>query len=118
MSSLTHRSGEAGDAREALRLYRALLSERQRVLRRGDPDTLKTRHNIAHWTGEVGDAREALQLYRELHPDQENILGADHPATLVTRHSVAHWTGETGKRGRGAAIVNQTTTGPTAHPRA
>ena len=43
-----------GDAREGLRLSRALLPDQERVLGRDHPDTLATRNNIAHWTGAVG----------------------------------------------------------------
>ena len=76
-------TGAAGDAREALRLFRELLPDLERVLGRDHPDTLTTRNNIAHWTGEAGDAREALRLFRELLPDLERVLGRDHPDTLT-----------------------------------
>ena len=85
----------------ALRLFTALLPDRERVLGRDHPATLSTRHNIASWTGAVGDAREALRLCTALLPDQERVLGRDHPDTLSTRNNIAHWTGRVGDaRGR------------------
>ena len=48
-------TGEAEDA-QALRLYRELLPDQERVLGPDHPDTLLTRCDIAHWTGEAGDA--------------------------------------------------------------
>ena len=96
-----------GGRAEALRLYRELLPDRQRVLGPDHPDTLGTRHDIARWTGEAGDAREALRLYRELLPDRQRVQGPDHPDTLSTRHDIArwtdeiaHWTGEAGDAAR------------------
>ena len=50
-NNIAHWTGEVGDAREALRLFRALLPDQERVLGRDHPDTLTTRHNIAPWTG-------------------------------------------------------------------
>ena len=78
-------TGQCGDAREALRLFQALLPDRERVLGPDHPETLRTRNNTAHWTGECGDAREALRLFQALLPDQERVLGPDHPETLTTR---------------------------------
>jgi tetratricopeptide (TPR) repeat protein/energy-coupling factor transporter ATP-binding protein EcfA2 len=89
-------TGRVGEAREALRLYRALLPDQERVLGRDHPDTLNTRNDIAAWTGEVGDAREALRLVTALLPDPERVLGRDHPDTLRTRNNIAAWTGEVG----------------------
>ena len=90
-------TGQTGRASEALRLFRELLPDLQRVLGCDHSDTLTTRSNIAHWTGETGEAREALRLDRELLPDQERVLGPDHPDTLVTRNNIALWTGRTGR---------------------
>ena len=52
-----HWTGEAGDAREALQLYRELLPDQEHVLGPDHPDTLLTRYDIAHWTGKAGDAQ-------------------------------------------------------------
>ena len=89
-------TGRAGDARAALELCTALLTDRQRILGRDHPDTLATRANIALWTGRAGDARAALELCTALLTDQQRILGPDHPDTLTTRHNIAHWTGQAG----------------------
>jgi hypothetical protein len=93
---IAHWTGHTGDAREALRLLRALCPDIERVLGADHPDTLKMRSNIAHWTGQTGDAREALRLYRALLPDRERVLGADHPDTLTSRINVAVLISQTG----------------------
>src|SRR5262249_17920052 len=69
-SQVAYWTGEAGDARRALRLYQELLPDLIRLLGPDHPDTLTTRSNIATWTGDVGDAREALRLFQELLPDR------------------------------------------------
>jgi Tetratricopeptide repeat/NACHT domain len=89
-------TGETGDGRRALGLFRELLPDSERVLGADHPNTLTTRNNIAHWTGRTGDGQSALRLCEKLLLDQERVLGADHPDTLTTRNNIAHWTGETG----------------------
>lgn len=49
-------TGKTGDANGALKLFRALLPDWERVLGKEHPDTLATRNNVAGWTGETGDA--------------------------------------------------------------
>jgi tetratricopeptide (TPR) repeat protein len=80
-----------GRASEAVRLYRELLPDQERVLGPDHPDILVTRRNIAFWTGECGEPAEALRLYRELLPDQERVRGADHHNTLAIRGNIACW---------------------------
>jgi Tetratricopeptide repeat len=89
-------TGNAGKAREALRLLQELLPDRERVLGPDHPGTLTTRGNIAFWTGETGKSAEALRLFQQLLPDRERVLGPDHPDTLTTRNNIAFWTSETG----------------------
>jgi hypothetical protein len=88
--------GQCGDAREALRLFQALLPDQVRVLGTDHPDTLTTRGHIAFWTGQCGDAREALRLFQALSPDLERVLGADHTSALIARANIAFWTGRSG----------------------
>ena len=89
-------TGQAGNAREALRLFEELLPDHTRVLGPDHPDTLNTRNNIAAWIGQTGAAREALRLSQALLPVQTRVLGPDHRYTLATRNNIAAWTGQTG----------------------
>jgi hypothetical protein len=90
-------TGECGEAREALRLFKELLPDGEHVLGREHPNTLATRSNIASWTGKCGEAREALRLFKELLPDRERVLGRDHADTLRIRSHIASSTGECGE---------------------
>jgi NACHT domain/Caspase domain/Tetratricopeptide repeat len=93
---VAHWTGWTGDGREALRLSREVMADRERVLGADHPDTLFSRQEVARWTGETGDGREALRLYLEVLADSERVLGPDHPSTIITRESVAYWTGKLG----------------------
>ncbi|MDQ4009992.1 MAG: tetratricopeptide repeat protein [Actinomycetota bacterium] len=77
------RIGDGGDAHGALRLFKQLLPDQQRVLGANHPAVLTIRHNIAYWTGQTRDARAALELFEQLLPDQQRVLGADHPNVLT-----------------------------------
>jgi hypothetical protein len=89
-------TGHCGDAAGALRLFRELLPDQERVLGPDHRETLATRGNIATWTGHYGDLAGALRLFHELLPDQERVLGLSHPDTLTTRGNIATWTGDCG----------------------
>jgi hypothetical protein len=94
--NIAYWTGATGDSQEALRLFQALLPDRERVLGSDHPGVLTTRGNIAGWTGATGDSQEALRLWQALLPDRERVLGPDHPDVLATRLHIAHWTGTTG----------------------
>ena len=90
-NNVAYWTGECGDVAGALRLFRELLPDRERVLGPDDADTLVIRNNIADLTGRCGDAAGALRLSRELLPDLERVLGPDHPSTLTARNNNAAW---------------------------
>ena len=106
----------AGIAAGALRLFRELLPDLERVLGPDHPDTLTTRGNIARWTGECGDAAGALRLFRELLPDRS---GSSAPTTPIP--SPPGTTSRTGlasaATGGGAAPLPGAAARPGADPR-
>src|SRR6185437_1569409 len=93
---LAHWTAQAGEFREALRMFSQLLPIRERVLGPEDFDTLSTRHGVAYWTGVVGDHREALQLLHDVLLIQERVLGSHHRSTLSALHDIAVFTAEAG----------------------
>jgi hypothetical protein len=84
--------GASGDAAEALRQYRDLLANMERVFGTDHIETLTTRQNIAYWTGETGQIGDALDIARALLPDMQRVLGRDHQHTLRIRNDIALWT--------------------------
>ena len=95
-SNIATWTGESGGARDALKLFEALLPDRSRIPGCDHPDTLNTRSDITTWTGMCGDAQKALELLEALLPDVERVLGPDHVDTLRTRANIAGKTGECG----------------------
>jgi Tetratricopeptide repeat len=92
-------TGHCGDAAGALRLFRELLPDQERVLGPDHPSTLTTRGSIAHWTGHCGDAAGALRLLQELLPDRERVLGPHYPDTLKAQDKIAYWARMLAKEG-------------------
>jgi hypothetical protein len=77
-----------GNFTEALRLYREVLTDSERILGHDHPETFAARDDIAGTIGQTGNFTEALRLYHEVLTDRERILGHDHPDTLATRQSI------------------------------
>jgi hypothetical protein len=89
--TLTHWTGQAGDAASARDQLAALLPTFERALGSEHPHTLTERTRIAHWTGQAGDAASARDQYAALLPIWERILGSDHPDTMDTRNQLDYW---------------------------
>ncbi|MGH3692699.1 MAG: tetratricopeptide repeat protein [Pseudonocardiaceae bacterium] len=69
--------------------YRAVLTERTRVLGADHPNTLDTRYGLAGVLAQRGDLGGAEAGYRAVLTEQTRVLGADHPNTLWTRYGLA-----------------------------
>ena len=77
--------------------YEQVLSEREKVLGVGHPDTLKTVHEMASIFSYQGEYDKALEWYGRALAGMEKVLGVDHPETLTTVHEMAsifHYQGE------------------------
>ena len=77
--NLAYWTGEAGDRREALRLFAALLPDVERVLGHDHPDTLKALRHFAEWTIRTGDHDDGCRRLREGLVRSETRFGSDHP---------------------------------------
>ena len=95
--------GKRGKSSEALRLFRQLLPDLERVA--GARPSRHAHHSQQHRLldrGNGGGRRGAAPVPATA-ADQERVLGHDHPDTLKTRSNIASWTGETGEEGRRCA---------------
>jgi len=88
---------ESGDHDDALAQGRAALEGRSERFGEEDPDTLRSRSNIAWWLGEQGDRRAAREELLAVADERARVLGREHPHTLTTRHSAAYQAGELGQ---------------------
>jgi len=97
-------TGNAGDAREAVRLFGELLPEIERAMGPQDRDTLRARAGLAFWIGQAGDFQRALALSVEVLRDREREFGPDDDDTLHSRSMVAAFTGHTGDAARAVVL--------------
>ena len=77
-----------GDVAAALRAYKALLADQERVLGPDHPETLTARHNIAMWTKQHGDKRVSVEQLAAVYEDRKRVLGPDHLDTVITRNCI------------------------------
>jgi tetratricopeptide (TPR) repeat protein len=74
---------------QLIAIAESLLADRERVLGRDHPDTLRTRNNLADAYMAAGRTAEAVALYEQNLTDRERVLGRDHPDTLRTLNNLA-----------------------------
>jgi tetratricopeptide (TPR) repeat protein len=81
---------ELGEAMpEVIATGEPLAADLYRLLGPDDPDTIRTRTDLArayHQTGRVGDA---IPLVEQVLAARERLFGADHPGTLASRNNLA-----------------------------
>ncbi|MBT0567213.1 tetratricopeptide repeat protein [Williamsia sp. CHRR-6] len=84
-SNLGRRLAAQGDHDAAESIYRALATDRERVLGPDDRLTLDTRSDVAETLLARGDARGAKALFATLVPHMERVLGPDDRDTVRAR---------------------------------
>ncbi|GAA1027227.1 hypothetical protein GCM10009557_07800 [Virgisporangium ochraceum] len=81
---------------EKLATFMTLLADQTRVLGPGEPDTLRTRGDIATWRGMAVNPAEAVAEFEVVEADAVRLLGADHPVIWTIRSNHAYWRGLAG----------------------
>lgn len=79
----------AGRLAESIELFKAAVSDGERVLGRDHPDTLISRNDLAGAYGSAGRLAEAIELFKATVADRERVLGRDHPHTVSCRNNLA-----------------------------
>ncbi len=88
---------ECADLATAIRAGTRLVTDSERVLGAGNPDTLTYRNELAGAYMSAGRLTEAIALYEDTLTDREHVLGADHPDTLNSRNNLAVAYSEAGR---------------------
>jgi non-specific serine/threonine protein kinase/serine/threonine-protein kinase len=80
---------EVGEATEAEKLYRKVLTEKRASFGEEHPATLVSLHNLAAALEKLGRREEAEPMYRRVLEIERIRSGPDHPDILVTAHNLA-----------------------------
>lgn len=74
---------------DAVRVFRANLQLKQRILGKEHESTLSTMHTLASVLDKAGEHADAVQLSRECLALRQRVLGKEHEDTLFTMHFLA-----------------------------
>jgi tetratricopeptide (TPR) repeat protein len=99
---------KAGRMAEAMSVFEAALSDRERNLGTEHPETLAARLNLAHSYEAAGLMVQAIGLYEQTLGESERLLGSSHRATLAIRASLAAAYQAVGRRSDSIRLYVQT----------
>jgi tetratricopeptide (TPR) repeat protein len=98
-----------GDSTElAILAAEPLVTDCERVLGAGHPDTLAARLNVAHAYQAAGRTAEAIPLLERTLADSELLFGADHPDTVGSRNDLAVAYRDAGRTAEATALLERT----------
>jgi tetratricopeptide (TPR) repeat protein len=98
----------AGRMAEAMSVFEAALSDRERNLGADNPETLIARVNLAHSYEAAGLAPTAISLYEQTLAECERLLGSGHRDTMAVRASLAAAYQAAGRRSDGIRLYERT----------
>jgi Tetratricopeptide repeat len=85
-----HHLIELGDSMpRAIAIGEPLIADLERLLGPDDPDTMRSRSDLARAYREAGRVAEAVPLVERTLAARERLIGADHPSTLASRNNLA-----------------------------
>jgi tetratricopeptide (TPR) repeat protein len=85
-----HHLIELGDnMARAISIGEPLTADLERLLGPDDPDTMRSRNDLARAYRKAGRVADAVPLVEQTLAAQERLFGADHPGTLASRNNLA-----------------------------
>ena len=95
-------------AAQAIHIGERLVADSERVLGPDDPDTLRSRNNLAVAYRAAGRTDEAITLHEQNLAARERVLGPDHPDTVAAGNNLALAYQDAGRTGEAITIFEQT----------
>lgn len=90
----------------AIAIFEVTLNGYEKILGSDNPDTLKTRNNLAYAYSVAGRYEEAIPLYQEILGLMERVLGPEHPHSVGSRNNLAIAYHAVGRDSEAEALVN------------
>ncbi|MGY1667978.1 tetratricopeptide repeat protein [Geodermatophilus sp. SYSU D00696] len=90
LDCLARYDGAAGRPAVAAEELKRALTDRERLLGSGHPDTVSSRGNLAYAYAEAGWVDRAVPLHELTLADCLQLLGPNHPNTLTSRNNLAN----------------------------
>ena len=89
LNNLANAQLSAGNAQDAEKLIRLVVTARTQVLGPDHPHTLASRNTLAGTLYKQGKTAEAVEVLQSVVGDMTRVLGATHPETLTVRSNLA-----------------------------
>jgi hypothetical protein len=87
--ALHHLIEQGDNMARAIALGEPLIADLERQFGLDDPDTIRSRSDLARAYRKAGRVADAVPLVEQTLAARERLLGADHPSTLASRNNLA-----------------------------
>jgi tetratricopeptide (TPR) repeat protein len=96
-----------GNLSRAIAIGEPLIAELDRLLGPDDPDTMRSRNDLARAYREAGRIVDAVPLVEQTLAARVRLFGADHPSTLASRNNLASAYRATGRPAEAIPLFEQ-----------
>ena len=108
-------TGESGDARGAVRLWRQLDADATSSFPTDLELIMDSRRNLAYWMFLAGDPANGLPYLKSVVSDHQQLLGADNLRTLAARTALAHALGQSGRHREALLLAHEVAAACASH---
>ena len=98
---------DAGWVADAIQLFEQILAGHERLLGPDDPDTMRSRNDLARTYRKAGRTADAVPLVEQTLVARERLFGADHPGTLASRNNLASAYRATGRAAQAIPLLEE-----------